>query len=196
MEISAEQIKKVREETGVSVIEVKKALVEAKGDEQKAKAILRKKGAASAEKKSEREIKSGVIEAYIHDSKIGVLIEIGCETDFVARNTDFKNFAHEIALQIAATNPLYVSKDQIPQEVLEKQKDLFEDEALSDKKPKNILDKIVEGKLEKYYQEACLLNQPSVRDDSKTVQDLLSEIIQKLGENIKISRFVRFRLGE
>jgi elongation factor Ts len=196
MEISAELIKKIRDETGVAVMEVKNALAEASGDPEKAKAILRKKSVAAALKKAEREIKNGIIEAYVHDSKIGVLVEIGCETDFVARNEDFKNFAHEIALQIAATNPLYISKDSIPPEVLEKQKDLFEDEALKEGKPKKIVSKIVEGKMKNYFAESCLLCQPWVKDETKTVQDLLNEIIQKLGENIKISRFVRYRLGE
>jgi len=196
MEISAELIKKIRDETGVAVMEIKNALAEASGDPEKAKAILRKKSVAAALKKAEREIKNGIIEAYVHDSKIGVLVEIGCETDFVARNEDFKNFAHEIALQIAATNPLYISKDSIPPEVLEKQKDLFEDEALKEGKPKKIVSKIVEGKMKNYFAESCLLCQPWVKDETKTVQDLLNEIIQKLGENIKISRFVRYRLGE
>jgi elongation factor Ts len=197
MEISVKEIKEIRELTGAGVMEAKKALAEAKGDRKQAIEILRKKGTLIAAKKASRSTREGLVTAYVHaGGKIGVILELNCETDFVARNPEFGELAHELALQIAATNPLYISRDSVPPEVLEKQKDLFEDEAIADRKPKNAIKKIVEGKMEKFYQESCLLDQPSIRDDKKTVADIVQEKVAKLGENIVVKRFTRYALGE
>lgn len=197
MEISAEDIKALREMTGAGVMDIKEALSQAAGNREKAIEILRKKGSLVAAEKAGRKTQEGLIESYIHaGGKIGVILEINCETDFVSRNPEFRQLAHELALQIAATNPLYISKEDVPPEVLEKQRDLFEDEAISDRKPKDAIPKIVEGKMEKFFQESCLMLQPWVRDEKMTVGDLVKEKIAKLGENIVIKRFTRYALGE
>ncbi len=195
--ITTEMIKELRERTGAGLLDCKKALEQADGDLDKAVEILRKMGIAKADKKLDRETKEGIIEAYIHPgSQLGVLVEINCETDFVARTEDFKNFAHEIAMQIAAAAPKYVSIEDIPEEVIEKEKEIYLAQLKDSKKPPHVIDKIIEGKLKKFYQEVVLLEQPYIRDESKTIRDLLKETIGKLKENIRIKRFARFRVGE
>lgn len=197
MEIKAELVKKLREKSGVGMMECKKALVESKGDMEKAEQILRERGLAEASKKSLRPTREGIIDSYIHTgSKIGILLEVNCETDFVARNQVFKELVHDIALHIAASAPLYVSKEDVPPEVIEKEKDIYKKQALNEGKPEKVVEKIAEGKLKKFYEENCLLEQPFVRDNDITVGDLVKQHIAKLGENIVIRRFVRYVLGE
>ena len=195
MTISASDIAKLREKTGLGMMECKKALEEAGGDETKALEVLRKKGAAKAASKSERVVREGVVESYVHDNKIGVLVEVLAETDFVAKNDDFKSFVHDIALHIAASNPKYVSSSDVPtNEVEEEKKNLMAQDDMKGK-PKEIAEKIVEGRIKKYFEQICLLDQPFIKDQDKTVGELLNGTIQKIGENIVISRFVRFELG-
>jgi elongation factor Ts len=197
MTATAEQIKKLRELTGAGVLDSKRTLEEYNGDFDKALAILKEKGMKAAAKKTERVAKQGLIETYVHaGGRMGVIAEINCETDFVAATVEFRELAHNIALQIAATNPKYVSKEDIPANVIEEQKKLFADAAAADGKPAHIIDKIVTGKLESFYKDSCLLLQPFVRDDKTTVNDLVQTTITKLGENIVIRRFTRFELGE
>jgi len=196
MEIKAKEIGELRAKTGLPMMECKKALVEAGGDEAKAVAVLKKKGALKAASKSERETKSGLIESYVHNGQIGVLLEVNTETDFVAKNDEFKQFVHDVALHIAASKPEFVKKDDIPAEILnEKKKELIE-ETKAEGKPEAIAEKIVEGRLSKYYSEICLLEQPFVKDPDITIGELLTEKIAKIGENIVISRFVRYELGK
>ncbi|MFA5927543.1 MAG: translation elongation factor Ts [Patescibacteria group bacterium] len=194
-DIKASQVAQLRNKTGLSMMECKKALVEAGGDEAAALEILRRSGADKASKKAERTTGSGIIEAYSHEGRIGVLVEVLCETDFVTRNEEFKQLAHDVALQVAAMNPLYVSRDNVPAEILDEQKKIFEDEARSGGKPEDIIAKIAEGKLEKYFAEVCLVDQPFVKDQDTTIGKLITEKIAKIGENIAVSRFVRFELG-
>lgn len=195
MEIKANDIAELRAKTGLPMMECKKALVEAAGDEAKAIAILRKKGIAKAGEKAERSTKAGLIESYIHNGgKIGVLVEVLVETDFVAKNEEFKTFVHDLALHIAAVNPKYISKNDVQEAEKKEQEKMFKDEVTG--KPANIVKKIVEGKMEKYFSEVCLLNQPFVKDQDKTIENLLHEKIAKIGENIVISRFVRFEIGK
>ncbi len=190
-------ISELRAMTGAGIVDCKKALDEAGGDVTKAAELLRKKGIAKAGSKGERATKEGLVDAYIHgNGKVGVLVEVQCETDFVARTEQFKDFVHEVALQISATNPLYVSPDQIPAEVLEKEKELAMAEFAGSSKPREIVEKIASGKIEKYYSEVCLLNQSYIKDEDKTVGELLKETIAKTGENIQIKRFARFALAE
>ncbi len=197
MEISAKVVKELRDKTGAGFMDCKKALQEANGDIEKAIDILKKRGIAKAAKKASRTASDGLIASYIHHGgKIGVLVEVNCETDFVAKTDDFKTLVNEIAMQIAATNPLYVKREDIPEDVLNREKEIYKAQALESGKPEKIVDKIVEGKIQKYYKEVCLLEQPYIRDDEKTVQDLINEAIAKLGENIVVRRFVRFVLGE
>lgn len=197
MEISASQVKELRDLTGISMMECKNALVEAQGDVTKAIEILRKKGIAKAEKKASRAVNEGVIISYIHPgNKLGVLLEVNCETDFVAKTDDFLAFAKDIAMHIAATNPLAVRREEINPEILAKEKEIYREQVRAQKKPENIVEKIVEGKLEKFYQENCLLEQPFVKDPQITIKDYLTNTIAKIGENINIARFVRFKLGE
>lgn len=185
---------KLRELTGAGMMECKKALDEAKGDLQEAQKIIRKKGLDIAKKKATREVKEGQIISYIHSGgKLGVLLEINCETDFVAKNETFQAFARDVAMQVAAAFPLYVSAENIPAAELEKEKDTFRAQVAG--KPQDVQDKIIEGKLAKRYEDLCLLNQKFIKDDSRTVQDLLNEMIAKIGENIVIRRFVRFEVG-
>jgi len=192
---SIEEVKKLREETGVSVSECKKALEESKGDFDKAKELLRKKGVEIADKKSSRTAGSGIIDSYIHpNSGVGVLIELRCETDFVAKSQDFKNLAHEICLQIAAMKPLFLSENDIPEEFLNGEKNIYKEQAANSGKPENILDQIVEGKLKKYKEQVSLLSQVWIKDDSKTIKDLINEYIAKLGENIVLKKFSRFEI--
>jgi elongation factor Ts len=196
MTISIDDIKKLRELTGAGMMKAKEALVEADGDFEKAQEILRKAGAVSAAKKADREARNGLIEAYVHGGKIGVLVEINCETDFVARTDDFKTFARDIALQVAATTPEYLRPEDVPANVVEKERDFHRAELVSQKKPAEMIDKIVDGKLAKFYEGICLIKQPFVKDPDKTIENLTTELIGKLGENIVIRRFERIELGQ
>jgi elongation factor Ts len=196
-EITAGMVKELRDKTGAGMMDCKKALGEAEGDMENAADILRKKGIAKAAKRAEREVKEGLIEAYIHPgSKLGVLVEINCETDFVANTDDFKNFTRNVAMHIAASNPLSVKREDLEQALIEKEIEVYKDQARNQGKPEHILDKIVQGRVEKYYSEVCLLEQPYVKDPDITIQDLLTETIAKIGENITIKQFARFRIGE
>jgi elongation factor Ts len=187
-------IKALREKTSAGVMDCKKALKESKGDVEKAVEILRKKGIKLASEKSSRAAKEGKIEAYIHmNGKIGVLVEVNSETDFVARNEDFKRFVKDLSLHIAASSPAYVKREDIPKSVIEKEKEILAEPVKG--KPKAALEKILAGKIEKFYEETCLLDQPFVRDQKKKIKDLLHELIAKIGENIVIRRFVRYQLG-
>jgi len=197
METIATQVKKLRELTGAGVFECRKALEQTDGDLQKAIAYLKEKGLAQAAKKAERKAKEGRIEAYTHPgNRIGVILEVNCESDFVARTQDFKTLVHDLALHIAFANPRYVRPEDIPPDVLAAQREAFRAEAAASGKPANIVDKIVEGKLAKFYDEVCLLHQPFVRDDNVKVGDLVTQAIAKIGENIVVRRFVRYELGE
>jgi len=189
-------VKELREATGAAVLDCKKALEQFEGDMDKAKAFLAEKGLATAAKKAERAAREGVIETYTHPgARVGVMVEVNCETDFVARNEKFKTFAHEVALHIAFASPAYVDVADIPAEVVEEQRKEFVKEAKATGKPDNVIDKIVEGKLEKYYADVCLLRQPFVKDDKLTVSDLMTQAISETKENMRISRFARFELG-
>jgi len=196
-DITAQMVKEIRDRTGAPFIDCKKALEEVAGDFDKAIEILKIKGVAKAAKKVGRETPEGTITSYIHaGGKIGVMVEVNCETDFVARNEEFQSFAKEVAMQIAAGNPTYVDRESIPAEELEKEKEIMKAQVIESGKPDNIADKIVEGKIEKYYEEVCLLEQTYIRDSKVKINDLLQTLIGKIGENIKIRRFVRFQLGE
>jgi elongation factor Ts len=196
-EISAAMVKQLREKTGAGMMDCKSALREVGGDMEKAIEFLRKKGLATAQKRAGRAMTEGTIQSYIHmNAKLGVLVEVNCETDFVAKNDDFLGFAKNIAMHIAASNPLGIAPEDIAQEVIEKEKEIYRAQALDMGKPENVLDKIVEGKLKKFYQDNCLMNQPYVRDPDITIADLLNELIAKIGENISIKRFVRYQIGE
>lgn len=193
--VTIEEIKKLREETGVSLMEVKKALEEAGGDTVKAKEILKSWGQKVAGKKTEREARSGVIDYYLHPNlKTGVLLDIRCESDFVAQSPDFKNLAHEICLQIAGVKPIYVSENDIPQEVIEKETEMYKKEVAESGKPENIVSQIIEGKLGKYKATVCLVNQVWIKDDTKTIKNLIEEAVSKLGEKIEVKRFVCYEL--
>lgn len=189
-----ELIKEIRELTGAGMIDVKEALTESNGDKDKAVEILRKKGIVKLGKKSDRATKEGMVVSYIHaGGRVGVLLELNCETDFVARTPDFVSLANDLALHVAALNPLYVSRDQVPTEVIEKEKEIYM-EQIKDK-PEEVAAKIIEGKIEKYYQDACLLDQYYVKDDSMTVSTYIASQVAKMGENVQVKRFVRFALG-
>ncbi len=193
--VSIELIKQLREETDISLAECKKALEESNGDIEKAKEILKKKGESVAAKKSEREVNAGLIDAYIHaGGQVGVLIKVLCETDFVARGDLFKELIHELLLQIASMSPTYVSEEDIEEEVIEKEIEIYKEQLANDNKPDNIKENIIKGKLDKFKKEVCLLSQPWVKDNSMTVQDLINDYIAKLGENIKVKEFVRYEL--
>jgi elongation factor Ts len=197
MSVSAEEVKKLREKTGAGMMDCKRALEKCGADIDKAIDYLREQGITQAAKKALRIAKEGIIYSYIHPGdKLGVLLELNCETDFVARTEDFKLLAKDIAMQIAATNPLAVTKSDLKPEILEKEREIYRTQAINEGKPEKIIEKIVEGKLEKYFQEVCLLEQPFVKDQDRTVKDRVNETIAKLGENIAIKRFVRFRLGD
>ncbi|MGE4263949.1 MAG: translation elongation factor Ts [Desulfovibrio sp.] len=196
-EISASAVKVLREKTGAGMMDCKKALVESGGNEEKAIAYLREKGLAKAAKKAGRATSQGVIGSYIHNNgKIGVMVELKCETDFVAKNEKFLAFAKDLAMQIAATSPLCVSPEQVPADLLAKEREIFKNQAMEEGKPEAIAEKIVEGRLKKYYSEVCLLDQPFIKEDKKTIRDLLNELISVLGENMQIGRFERMVLGE
>ena len=195
MVVEIETIKKLREETGISLSDCKRALEESNGDISLAKEYLKKRGAAVALKKTEREASAGIIDSYIHSNKrLGVLLEINCETDFVARGEEFQNLAHEVCLQIASMKPIYLKEEEIPQSVLEKEKEIITEQVKEMNKPAEVLEGIIKGKLEKYKKEVCLLDQLWIKDDSKTIQSLINEYIAKIGENIIVKRFVIYEL--
>jgi elongation factor Ts len=196
-EITASLIKDLRERTGAGMSDCKKALQETDADMEKAIDYLRKKGLAKAAKKAGREATEGAVISYIHGGgRIGVLVEVNCETDFVARNEDFQAFAREVALQIAAMNPLYVKSDEVDQNAVAREREVLLAKAKESGKPEPVVQKMVEGQISKWMKEVCLLDQPWVKDDKKTIQDLTQELVAKLGENIRVRRFVRFELGE
>jgi elongation factor Ts len=197
MTISAAMVKELREKTSAGIMDCKNALAQSGGDMQAAVDFLRKKGLATAKKRAGRAANEGTIQSYIHmGGKIGVMVEVNCETDFVAKNDDFKEFAKNIAMHIAASNPLGITPEDVPQDVVEKEKEIYRAQALETGKPENIVDKISEGKLQKFFKENCLLQQPYVRDPDVTVEDLLNDVIAKIGENIAVRRFSRFQIGE
>lgn len=196
MNIATDAIKELREQTGVGMMDCKNALVEAEGDLRKAVEILRQKGIASASKKAHREASEGIVGSYIHMDKIGVLVEVNCETDFVAKTEEFRGFVKDIAMHIAASIPVYLSREDVPSEVIEKEKEIYASQLQN--KPPHVIEKIVEGKLEKFYTDCCLMEQIFIKDheQKKRVKDILVEKIAQLGENIVIKRFARFQLGE
>jgi elongation factor Ts len=197
MTISAKLVKELRDRTGAGMMDCKKALTETNGDLEQAIEKLRKAGIAKAEKKSDRAVKDGCIYAYIHQgNKLGALVEVNCETDFVAKTPDFMEFVKDIAMQVAASNPLAVRREELNQELVEKEKDIFRDQALKEGKPANIVEKMITGRMEKYFKEVVLLEQPFIKDPEKNIETYLKETIGKLGENISIARFSRFVLGE
>jgi len=197
MAVTAAAVKELREKTGAGMLDCKKALEEANGDIEKASEILREKGLAAAAKKAGRLASEGVVESYIHaNGRIGVLVEVNCETDFVANTDQFRNFVKDVAMHIAAMSPKYVSREEVPSEELEKEKEILRAQALNEGKPEKIVEKMVEGRINKYYEEICLLEQTFVKDQDKTIQTLVNEKIATIGENISIRRFVRFELGE
>ncbi len=197
MKISAQMVKELRDVTGAGVLEAKKTLEAVGGDFDKAIDELRKKGAARAAKRANRSANEGVVELYAHHSgRVGVMLELNCETDFVARNEQFRTLAHDIVLHIAAMKPLYISTDDVPQEDLDRELAVLRDQALAEGKPADIVDKIVTGRMNKFYEEVCLLEQPYVRDDSIKIKQMLTNAIQTTGENIIVRRFARYELGE
>jgi elongation factor Ts len=197
MEITAAQVKKLRDLTGAGMMECKAALTEAKGDIEEATTILRKRGLAQATKKAGRSTNEGTIGHYIHmGGKIGVLVEVNCESDFVARTDDFQGLVREIAMHIAAANPQYVRREDVPAGLLERERGIYRAQMEGQNKPQQVIDKIIEGKLNSFYEQVCLLDQPSIRDPKVTIGQLVQQTIAKLGENIAVPRFVRFKLGE
>ncbi len=196
MKISAALVKELREKTGAGMLDCKNTLVETDGDIDKAIVLLREKGLLKAAKKSDRIAAEGLVDAYIHNGRIGVLVEVNSETDFVAKTDEFKKFVKDIAMQVAASNPTYVAKEDVPEAELEKEKEILLQQAINEGKPEHIAEKIVSGRIAKYYEEVCLLEQPYIKDGDKKVKDLLNEKISTIGENIKIRRFERFAVGE
>ncbi|HAL74478.1 MAG TPA: elongation factor Ts [Clostridiales bacterium] len=197
MAVTVDMIKELREKTGSGMMDCKKALTETSGDMEKAIIWLREKGISSADKKMTRIAAEGIVDAYIHaGGRVGVLIEVNIETDFAAKNEDFRKMVRDIAMQVAAMKPLWVSKAEVPADALEKEREIVRNQALNEGKPEKIVDKIVEGRLSKFYEENCLLEQPFVKDDSKTIGTLVKEMIATIGENITVRRFVRFEMGE
>jgi elongation factor Ts len=197
MEITSEKVKELRDKTGAGMMDCKKALAESGGDLQKAIDHLRKKGAATAEKRADRATNQGQVEAYIHaGGRIGSIVEVNCETDFVAKTDDFRGLARDIAMQIAAMNPLYVSREEVPREIVDREIEIYKTLARNEKKPEPILEKIAQGKLEKFYQDVCLLEQTFIKDSGKTIRDLVIDMTAKTGEKITVRRYKRFHLGE
>ena len=197
MNIDAKRVKELREKTGAGMMDCKKALIEANGDIEKAIDNLRKSGTAKAAKKSSRSAKEGLIYSYIHHGgRLGVLLDIGCETDFVAKTDKFVDLARNVSMQIAATNPISVNREDVPEDVIDREKDIYTEQAKTTGKPDNVIEKIVDGKLEKYFQESCLMEQIYIKDSDKKIKDLVTAIIATLGENITINRFSRFAVGE
>ena len=197
MSIDAKLVKTLRDKTGAGMMDCKNALVESAGDLDKAVVHLRKSGITKAEKKGSRETKEGLVYSYIHaGGRLGVLVELNCETDFVAKTDGFTELAHNLAMQIAATNPVALDRDSIDQATIDRERDIFTEQAKSQEKPDNIIEKMVEGRINKFYQESCLMDQTYIKDPDKKVRDLLTEIISTLGENISINRYIRFAIGE
>lgn len=197
MAITASDVNTLRQRTGVGMMDCKKALTEANGNMDKAIEILREKGMASAAKKAGRIAAEGIVDSYIHGGgSIGVLLEVNCETDFVARGSQFKELVHDIALHIAAAKPVYISKEEVSQEELAKEREILRQQAINEGKPQNIIEKLVEGRIKKYYEEFCLLEQPFVKDSSKTINQLITEAIAAIGEKITVRRFTRYEMGE
>jgi elongation factor Ts len=197
MEINAQLVKQLRERTGAGMMECKTALVESQGDLAGAEIVLRKKGIASAAKKSSRTTKQGVIGSYIHPgAQLGVLIEVNCESDFVARTDDFQELVHDLAMQVAAADPQFLKKENVTEEALARERDIHRARALNEGKPEKMVDKIVEGRMNKFYEEVCLYEQPFIKENTTTVNDLIKAKIAKLGENISVSRFMRFKVGD
>jgi len=195
--VTAAMVKQLREKTGAGMMDCKQALSGCDGDLEKAVEFLRKKGLATAQKRAGRAVSEGTVQSYIHmGGKLGVMVEVGCESDFVAKNEDFTEFAHNIAMHIAATNPVSIRPEDVPEEVVAREMEIYRAQALETGKPEQIVDKIAAGKMQKFYKENCLLNQGYVRNPEITVQDLLNELIAKIGENISIKRFARFQVGE
>lgn len=193
--MTVDLVKQLREKTGAGILDCQKALTEAGNNFDNAVEILRKKGQKVALNKQDRAMRDGVIDAYVHSNKkIGVLVEVSCETDFVARNQEFRDFVHDLAMQVAATNPSWLTPDEVPKEVIEKEKEIYREELKKENKPAPVIEKIMEGKLQKFYTENCLLEQLFIKNDKVTIEDLLKEKIAKVGENIKIQRFCRFSL--
>jgi len=193
--IDPKLVAQLRSQTGAGIVDCKKALEEANGNYDQAVELLRKKGQKVAANKQDRSTKEGIIHSYMHpNGKVGVLVEILCETDFVARTDEFKNFAHDIALQIAAMNPLYIKPEEVPEELIEKEREIYRDQMAGEKKPAEIMEKILLGKVSKYYSDVCLLKQQFVKEDSLTIEQILSQMIAKTGENIQIHRFCRLAL--
>ncbi len=197
MKITSQMVKELREKTNAGMMDCKKALGETDGDMEKAVDLLRQKGLAVAAKRADRATSEGVVECYIHaGGKLGVLVEVGCETDFVAKTDDFKAFARDIAMHVAAVNPVAVSREEIPSDLVEREKAIYVKQAQESGKPESIIEKIVTGKIEKYISEICLLDQKFVKNPDLSIQDLLNELVAKMGENISIKRFARFQIGE
>ena len=197
MNITASQVKELRNKTGAGMMDCKNALVHSDGEINKAIDYLRKTGVSKAEKKGSRDTKEGLVYSYIHaGGKLGVIIELNCETDFVASNIDFKNLAHDLSMHIAATNPISINKDTIDQSIIDREKEIYTEQAKSEGKPDKIIEKMVNGRLLKFFQETCLLEQTFIKDQEKRVSDLITESISKLGENITIRRFIRYAIGE
>lgn len=197
MQISAQMVKELRDKTGAGMMDCKKALGESEGDVEKALVYLRERGISKAASKADRTTSEGLIISYIHPgSKLGALVEINCETDFVARTGEFQSLVHDVAMHVAAADPLYIRREDADAEVIKKEADIYRQQAINDGKPEKVVDKIVEGRIEKYYSEVVLMEQPFVKDNDKSIGDLVKETVGTLGENIRINRFVRFRLGE
>lgn len=196
MKITSQMVKELRDKTNAGMMDCKKALTETSGDMEKAVDFLRQKGLAVAQKRAGRTTSEGVIETYIHaGGKLGVMVEIGCETDFVAKNDGFVEFAQNIAMHIAASSPVSIKREEVPEELVERERNIYKQQALDSGKPENIVDKIVSGKMDKFYSESCLMEQKFVKDPDLSIQDLLNELVAKLGENISIKRFARFMVG-
>jgi elongation factor Ts len=194
-EISAKTVKELREKTGAGMMDCKQALAETGGDVEKAVDFLRQKGLATAQKKSSRVTKEGAIDSYIHaGGKIGVLVEVGVETDFVARSDPFKEFTHDLAMQVAASNPLWVRREEVPDEVIERERAIYREQAKG--KPDNVVEKMIEGKLGKFFADVCLMEQPFVKDPDRTVEQLRTDLVGVIGENVEVRRFARFQLGD
>jgi elongation factor Ts len=197
MQITAQLVKELRDQTGAGMMDCKRALGDSAGDIEKALVCLRKKGISKAAAKADRATSEGLITSYIHPgSKLGALVEINCETDFVARTDEFQGLVHDIAMHVAAANPLYVRREDADAELIKKEADIYRQQAINDGKPEKVVDRIVEGRIEKYYSEIVLMEQPFVKDNDKTIGDLVKGTVGTLGENIRVNRFIRFRLGE
>jgi elongation factor Ts len=196
MKITAELVRTLREKTGVGLMECKRALQEAHGDLEAAVTVLRKKGLSAVAKKAGRETKEGWIGTYVHNGKIGVIVEVNCESDFVARNAEFQTLVKDLALHIAASDPRFVRREEVTEDVLASEREIYKEQARATGKPDNVLDKIVEGRMTKFFAETCLLEQPFVKDPNISIKDYIASHIQKIGENIQVRRFVRYRLGE